>query len=276
MKRIFTVQDISCLGRCSLTVALPLLSAMGVEAAIVPTAVLSTHTMFKGFTCKDLDSEILPIAEHWKKENIRFDGIYTGYLASGEQISKVIKMINTFREEDTLVAVDPAMADNGKLYPAFNEDYPKEMAKLCAVADIVLPNITEAALLTGVPYKSEYDEVYVKDVCRKLCDIGSKTVILTGVDFGRGYGVVAYEGKEDKFTFCPHLKIPASYHGTGDIFSSVFVGAMMRGKTMEEAINVAADYTCECIRITYEDIGSDYYGVEFERVMPYLIKLMGD
>ncbi len=149
MKRIVTIQDISCVGKCSLTVALPIISATGVEAAIIPTAVLSTHTMFKNFTCKDLDDQILPIAEHWKNEGITFDAFYTGYLASAQQIAKVIKLIDDLKTEGNLVIIDPAMADNGKLYPAFDEDFPKEMAKLCAKADIVLPNITEACFHQG-------------------------------------------------------------------------------------------------------------------------------
>ena len=160
MKRIVTIQDISCLGKCSLTVALPIISAMGVEAAIIPTAVLSTHTMFKGFTCKDLDDQIVPITDHWKEQGIKFDGIYTGYLASEAQIQTVMSVIEKLKD-NTVVVVDPAMADNGKLYPAFDEAFPKEMAKLCGVADIILPNITEACFMTGTEYKEKYDENYV-------------------------------------------------------------------------------------------------------------------
>ena len=172
MKRIVTIQDISCVGKCSLTVALPIISATGVEAAIIPTAVLSTHTMFKNFTCKDLDDQILPIAEHWKNEGLTFDAFYTGYLASAQQIAKVIKLIEELKSENSLVIIDPAMADNGKLYPAFDEAFPQEMAKLCAIADIVLPNITEACYLTGTPYQEEYDEAFAKNICRKLAAQG--------------------------------------------------------------------------------------------------------
>ena len=156
MKRIITIQDISCLGKCSLTVALPVISAMGVECAILPTAVLSTHTMFQNFTCKDLTDQIGPIAHHWKQENIRFDAIYTGYLASAEQIDDVCRFFDQFKTEDNFIFVDPVMADNGKLYAAFDEAFPREMAKVCAKADIIVPNLTEASLLTGLPYRTDY------------------------------------------------------------------------------------------------------------------------
>ena len=171
MKRILTIQDISCVGKCSLTVALPIISATGVETAILPTAVLSTHTMFQNFTCKDLDDQILPIAKHWKDENITFDAFYTGYLASAQQIDKVLKLINSLKREADLVIVDPAMADNGKLYPAFDSGFPKEMARLAAQADIVLPNITEACLMTDTPYRESYDEQFAKEVVKKLAEL---------------------------------------------------------------------------------------------------------
>ena len=201
MKRIVTIQDISCVGKCSLTVALPIISATGVEAAIIPTAVLSTHTMFKNFTCKDLDDQILPIAEHWKNEGLTFDAFYTGYLASAQQIAKVIKLIEELKSEDSLVIIDPAMADNGKLYPAFDEAFPQEMAKLCAIADIVLPNITEACYLTGTPYQEEYDEAFAKNICRKLAAQGAKKVVLTGAAFDGKYGVLLFDILEDRFYF---------------------------------------------------------------------------
>lgn len=174
MKRILTIQDISCVGKCSLTVALPIISAVGVETSIIPTAVLSTHTMFKGFTCKDLDDQILPIARHWKEEGLTFDAFYTGYLANAAQVDKVISVIEDLKQDGNYVIIDPAMADNGRLYPAFDSDFPKEMAKLCAMADIVLPNITEACLLTDTPYRGEYDEAFAKKVMSDLAALGAK------------------------------------------------------------------------------------------------------
>ena len=179
MKRIASIQDISCLGRCSQTVALPVISAVGVECAIVPTAVLSTHTMFQGFTCKDLSDQIRPIADHWAAEGFRFDALYTGYLASSEQIADVCDFFRRFKTEDNLIFVDPAMADNGKLYPAFGPEFPAEMAKVVAMADITVPNLTEACLLTGTEYKAQFTEEEVKALLRKLCALGAKKAVLT-------------------------------------------------------------------------------------------------
>lgn len=275
MKRIVTIQDISCLGKCSLTVALPIISATGVEAAIIPTAVLSTHTMFKNFTCKDLDDQILPIAKHWKDEGIHFDAFYTGYLASAQQIEKVIALIDSLKQDGDLVIIDPAMADNGKLYPAFDSEFPHEMAKLCAKADYVLPNITEACLLTDTPYQAEYTEDFAKDVVKKLATQGAKRVVLTGAAFDGKYGVLLYDSANDSFWFYEQERLDAAFHGTGDVFSSTFTGALVRGKTVEESIAVAADYTAECIRLTKASAESNWYGVDFERAIPYLIQRLG-
>lgn len=272
MKRIVTIQDISCVGKCSLTVALPIISAMGVETAIVPTAVLSTHTMFSGFTVKDLTDQIQPITEHWKKEGFKFDAVYTGYLGSAEQIELVNSFFDGFKTEDNFIFVDPAMADNGKLYPAFDDNFSKLMATVCAKADIIVPNLTEACLMTESEYRTDYDEAYVKDMLKKLTGLGCSTAILTGVNFDEKYGVMGYDSKNDKYFTYFHEKIAKSYHGTGDIFSSTCVGAIANGKSLEEAVKIAADYTVECIKITYDDLDSNDYGVDFERAIPFLIK----
>lgn len=273
MKRIVTVQDISCVGKCSLTVALPIISAMGVETAIIPTAVLSTHTMFSGFTCKDLTDQIKPICAHWKKEQFGFDAIYTGYLGSFEQIDLMKEMFEEFKTEGTLLFVDPAMADNGKLYPAFDEAFAKHMATLCAKADVIVPNLTEAAYMTGLEYREQYDEAYVKEMLRALADMGTRLCILTGVGFEEGKtGVMGYDSETGEFYYYSHIKHPTSYHGTGDIFSSTCVGAMMNGLDWKKAIEVAADYTSECIRLTCEDETAPGYGVKFETAIPFLLQ----
>lgn len=272
MKRIVTIQDISCVGKCSLTVALPIISATGVEAAIIPTAVLSTHTMFKNFTCKDLDDQILPITKHWKDEGITFDAFYTGYLASAQQIAKVISLINDLKQDGNLVIVDPAMADNGKLYPAFDENFPSEMAKLCAQADIVLPNITEACLMTNTPYREIYDEAFAKEVVEKLAAQGAKKVVLTGAAYDGKYGVLVYDSETKEYFTYFQERIDAVFHGTGDVFSSTFTGLLVGGKSIENSIKIAADYTAECIRITKDTPDSNWYGVDFERAIPYLIE----
>ena len=273
MKRIVTVQDISCVGKCSLTVALPIISAMGVEAAILPTAVLSTHTAFKeGFTVHDLSGEIAPITAHWKREGFDFDAIYTGYLASFDQIDLVKQMAKDF--SGALLFVDPAMGDNGKLYYGFDEAFAHKMAELCAVADIIVPNMTEASFMLDIPYVAEgYDEAYVKDVLQKLCAMGTKCAVLTGVSLQDGMtGAMGYNSQTGEYFSYYHKRIPVSYHGTGDVFASACVGALMRGKTLPEAIAVAADYTFESIRLTEAEENHNWYGVNFEEAVPMLIE----
>lgn len=273
MKRIVTIQDISCVGKCSLTVALPIISAMGVEAAIIPTAVLSTHTMFKDFTFKDLTEEIVPITEHWKKEKIGFDAIYTGYLGSIEQVDIINGIFKDFKTNHNIILVDPVMGDNGKLYPAFDEKFAAKMATLCKNADIIVPNITEASYMTGMEYRESYDEAYVKEMLKKLSGLGARIAVLTGVGFAPGKtGVMGYDSEKDEYYYYEHDKLAKSYHGTGDVFASTCVGAMMRGKTWKEALRIAADYTAYCIRLTMEE-DSCWYGVNFEAAIPYLLDI---
>ena len=275
MKRILTIQDISCFGKCSLTVALPLLSAMGIETVILPTAVLSTHTLFKGFTCKDLSDQLKPITDHWSQEGITFDAIYTGYLGTEEEIDTVIEIIRTFRNPNTLVFVDPAMGDNGKLYPAFNEHYAKKNASLCAVADITDPNITEAAYLTGLPYRETYQEEYVREMLKALAALGTRVPILTGVSLGEGRtGAMGYDAARDTFFHYQNDRIPAAYHGTGDIFSSVLAGAFVLGAERTAALKIAADFTARTIEETLKNPENPWYGVDFEAVIPELVEAL--
>lgn len=272
MKKIVTIQDISCFGKCSITVALPIISAMGVETAIIPTAVLSTHTMFKNFTCKDLDDQIVPITDHWKNEGISFDGIYTGYLASSQQIKTVMGVIEKMRGGDTLVVVDPAMADNGKLYPAFDDEFPKSMAKLCGVADIILPNITEACFMTGTQYKTEYDREYIDNLLKKLSALGAKRIVLKGVNLDGKFGVLCHDCQSGETQSYYHEKLSQSFHGTGDVFASAFVGAYVRGMSMLDSVKLAADFTVESIKKTLECDEPKWYGVDFEKAVGLLVK----
>ena len=275
MKRILTIQDISCFGKCSLTVALPILSAMGIETVILPTAVLSTHTLFRGFTCKDLSDQLVPIASHWKEEGITFDAIYTGYLGTEEEIDTVIGIIETFRNENTLVIVDPAMGDNGRLYAAFDEHYARKNADLCAVADIADPNITEAAFLTGLPYRETYTEEYIRELLLALAGTGTKMPIVTGVSLAEGKtGAMGYDAGKKEFFHYQNDRVPAAYHGTGDIFSSVLAGAFVRGKDRTEALKAAADYTALTIAETLKNPGNPWYGVDFEKTIPALVRMM--
>lgn len=272
--RVLTIQDISCVGQCSMTVALPILSACGVETCILPSAVLSNHTGgFKGFTFRDLTQEIPSIAQQWKQDNICFDGIYTGYLGSTKQISYVKEILATMTVPGGITVVDPAMADNGKLYTGFDEAYVDAMRGLCAQANIIIPNITEACLLTGTPYTTEFDEGWLLAVLQKLEALGTGCVVLTGVGETPGQtGVVIWE--QGRLWRYSHDKIAKSYHGTGDIFASTFVGAYMQEKTKEEAAVIAANYTARCIQKTYED-PAHWYGVRFETVLPELMQMLG-
>lgn len=277
MKRIMSIQDISCLGRCSLTVALPILSAMGVECAIVPTAVMSTHSMLQGFTFRDLTEELRPIADHWQKLKLRFDAIYTGYLGSLEQIWLVGEYIDRFRGEDTLVFLDPVMGDHGRLYSGFDGDFVREMAGLCARADVIVPNLTEACLLTGTPYPEEADEARIRELLDKLVALGAKKVVLTGVCLEAGKtgfaGMDAATGEQ--FTYA-HDKIGAGFNGTGDIFASTTVGALMRGRSLPEALTIAGDFVRECIRCTVDNGTPVGYGVDFEEVIPWLVRTINE
>ena len=271
-KRILTVQDISCVGQCSLTVALPILSACGFETAILPTALLSNHTAveFNGFTFLDLTSEMEKIVKQWQKENIHFSSIYIGYLGNKKEVDIVKDIYDSILEPNSLKIVDPAMADNGKLYTGFDEEYVNKMKQLVFNSDIILPNISEACLLTDTPYKEQYDEEYIKDLVNKLHYNGTKTVILTGVGYAKEYsGVVVSDN--DNFKYYQHAKINKQYHGTGDIYSSVFTGMYLSGKSLYEAATIAADFVVECIKNTIDDV-DHWYGVKFESIIPVLAK----
>ena len=231
MKRIVTIQDISCIGKCSLTVALPIISACGVETAVIPTAVLSTHTAFDGFTFRDLTDEIPPIAAHWKAQGMAVDAIYTGYLGSFQQLEIVSRFFDQFKTTENLILVDPVMADNGALYAGFTPAFVQEMAKLCGKADIIVPNLTEACYLLNIPYPGEdYTRADIQHILTELGKLGCKQVVLTGVSLEPGrLGVMAYDTEKQTFFEYYNEKMPSSFHGTGDVFASVVVGAMMRG-----------------------------------------------
>ena len=273
MKRIVTIQDISCFGKCSITVALPIISSMGIECAIIPTSVLSTHTGgFEGFTVRDLSEDILKIANHWKKYNIEFDTIYTGYLGSREQIDSVIAFAKDFKRDNTLLFVDPAMADKGKLYTGFDKDFPAYMAKLCSIADIIVPNITEASFMLGVPYTESYDEDYIKDMLKKLCAMGCKKAVLTGISYKKDtQGVVFYDSESDSYYSYFNENVPANFHGTGDTFASVLAGCLTRNMSIEESLQIAVDFTVKCIKDTIPYASSHGYGTMFEMNIPYLV-----
>ncbi len=277
--RILTIQDISCVGQCSMTVALPILSACGLETAVLPSAVLSTHTGgFQQVHFQDLTDGMPEIVKCWKAEGIDFDAVYTGYLGSTKQIDIIKQLLSAVVKKDGAVIVDPAMADNGRLYRGFDQVYAQEMRMLCAAADYFLPNVTECCIMTGMDYREQYGMAYVKELLDRLVSELSglenkpdRTTILTGVSYRSGRtGVVVY-GKAG-YTYYEHEKIGKGSHGTGDIFASVFTGALLAGRTPQEAAKTAADFVAECIRLTAAD-AEHWYGVHFE---PLLGKLAAD
>lgn len=254
-----------------MTVALPILSACGIETCILPTAVLSTHTGgFQNYTVHDLAGEIPAIIAHWQKEAILFDAVYTGYLGSVQHIALVEQIAETLLKKDGALIVDPAMADNGRLYPAFDNAYVKEMKRLCSRADIILPNLTEACLLSGVSYDPNCSREDLHAIRGKLGT--DAMVIMTGIGFRpQETGVAIFSGED--FTHYAHRRIDRNFHGTGDIFASAFTGAYLQNGDAFSAAKTAADYTLSCIENTLDD-AEHWYGVKFEPELPGLMRSM--
>ena len=272
MKRIITIQDISCVGRCSLTVALPIISAAGVEACILPTAVLSTHPAFPEFTFRDLTDEIQPISDTLARLGIDFDAIYTGYLGSPEQLALVADLIDRFRKPGAEIFIDPVLGDNGSLYKGFTQDFADRMTRLCAKADLILPNMTEAAFMLHEDYREEYDEDYVRGLLVRLTSLGARRAALTGIGFRDDeIGFYMYDAESGEFSCYFNEKLPMRCHGTGDIFASAALGGRMRGLGYTDSLALATDYTLECIRKTIADPSHRSYGVNFEQALPYYI-----
>lgn len=271
-KRIMAINDISCFGKCSLTVALPILSAAGCEVCPLPTALLSTHTGgFEGYTFKNLDDQILPIIEHWKKTGISFDALYSGYLGSYEQINYVKKIIDNFAEENVTVLIDPVMGDNGKLYAGFDEKFAKGMLELCKKADIIVPNITEVVYMTGIAYKDIYEEKDIYYAFDILKSKGIKNAVITGIHMENDIVACAVCDNDETF-FAKNKRIDGMYHGTGDVFASALLGGIENGMQLKEAVEFAAWYVYECIFITQKRYGTSHYGVDFESVLKEFVE----
>ena len=266
-KRVVSMQDISCFGKCSQTVSLPILSAAGMETVILPTALLSTHTGgLDGYTFLDLKDQLLPIANHWKSLGIEFDAMITGYVGSSEMIGILSDIEELLRNKDTLILSDPAMADNGKLYKGFDEKYAEEMRDFCAKADIVLPNITEACMMTGTEYREgPYTKEFIEGLLKKLAGPHQKLTVLTGVYFNpEELGAALYDVKRDLVIYAFNKRIEGYYHGTGDIFANAFFGAYLALNDPKTALQTAVDFTYEAIRRTYDAKTDIRFGVNFE------------
>lgn len=272
-KRILTMQDISCVGQCSMTVALPVLSVCGLETCILPSKLLSTHT--GGFTdvkMVQLQEEISGFWQHWKREGLGFDGFYSGYLGGIPQIQEAKKILLDVSASGGCTFVDPAMADGGKLYKGFDREYADAMKELCACADVILPNITEACLLTGMEYREEYGESYIQALLDALSGVCTGSIVLTGVGYCPGQtGVVIRQG--EKCDYFQQEKLPKNYHGTGDLFAACLVGSFMGGDSLLSAAALAAEFVAQCIRNTLDD-PAHRYGVKFEMALPWLINRM--
>ena len=269
MKRLLTIQDISCVGQCSTTVALPLVSACGVECAVLPPALLSNHTApgFAGWSFCDLTAELPKVEAKWVEQKIAFDAFYTGYVCESH-IDPILSIFSTCAKPGAVRIVDPAMADNGVLYRGFAADFPSKMARLADGADYLLPNLTEAALLVGQePKLSGYRREEIEDLIAGLHALGAKNVVLTGVSFAADeLGSAVSDGSQVRYDF--NARLPCQFHGTGDVFASVFAGAVLRGKSALDAAALAADIVCAAIRATEKD---HWYGVSFEKVIPDLV-----
>ena len=278
MKRGLSIQDISCLGKCSLTVALPVISAAGIETAILPTAVLSVHTWFKSFTFHDLTDEMTPVCNNWQEHNFEFDGISTGYLGSFRQIELVEEIFSQFDKPGMLKLVDPVLGDNGKFYVGFDHKFAKRMGELCGKADVIVPNLTEAAFMLGEEYRgAEYDEKYIRELLKRLAGLGCPNVVITGVCYEKGkYGVAAWNAEKEEYSTCFGEEQPGSFHGTGDLFSAALFAALLSEQTMEQALDTAVEFTVESIRCTLQNPDHIPYGVEFERAIPLLLRKLGN
>ena len=269
MKRILTIQDISCVGKCSLTVALPIISAQGIETCILPTALLSTHTGFKNFTFRDLTDEFDAITQVWHKEGISFDGIYTGFLGSFRQLELIEKVFAEFDSGSLLRLVDPCMGDNGKLYHGFDGKFVAKMREFCSKAHVITPNITEASFMCGKPFLSEgYGEDYILELLEGLASFGARKIVLKGIRYRQNEcGIIAYDAKTKEKVEYFHEYLPFHASGTGDIFASVLFGSLINGESMQNAIKKAANFVLESIKITLKDDNRTRYGVQFEKLL---------
>lgn len=259
MKRAALINDLSCMGKCSLSVALPIISACGAEAVPLPTAVLSTHTAvdFGSYVMRDMTKDMEAIIAHWKTLGLKFDCIYTGFFASLEQIETAGQFIRDFGSEKCLVIVDPVLGDNGELYGCFDDSFVSAMRQLCNLADVITPNMTEAALLTGCPADTPAWEL--------MAELDTENVIITGVRRGADVGYIARFGAETMEIYKPHVDM--MLHGTGDVFCSAFCGETLRGRSMPAALEAAADFCDECIKETIKRRPSHWYGLAFEEIL---------
>ena len=276
MKRIATIQDFSCVGRCSLTIALPVISAAGVECCCVPTAVLSNHTGFESYYIRDLTEDLNCFSEQFKANGITFDAIYSAYLANSSQVEYVLKFISDFKQKYSVVLVDPVMGDHGKLYAQITEDYAEKMRLLCAEADVITPNLTEAFLLLGREYHDFPDTAEIDSMLHGLIELGTEKAVITGISNpadNSEIGWAALERGGEVFRSFSE-KYDINPMGTGDIFASATLSAIVNGKSFENALNIAENFTNKSVALTAADPDRRFYGVNFEKAIPEYIQLL--
>ena len=274
MKNVLIIQDVSGFGKCSTTVALPIISASGVTGTILPTSLLSTHTgpEFPGFTFLDLFENMKATLNHWVELGLKFDAIYTGYLGMIEHVDLLREYIPQLLKEDGEVFIDPAFADNGQYYHGFDDDYAKAQLRLVEIADYVFPNLSEACLMLGLDYDSvdAGNEADVQTVLKALLKVGTKNALITGVRANSEIGASLMTADGDIYTSLATF-LPHSFHGTGDVFASVIVGSYVRTGDLFKAIDLAVKFVPEAIKATLEDETPITYGVHFEKVLHLLI-----
>ncbi|MDD4343016.1 MAG: pyridoxamine kinase [Eubacteriales bacterium] len=272
VKRVAAIHDLSGFGRASLTVVIPIISSMNHQVCPMPTAVLSTHTGgFKDYSFVDLTDSMVAFAEHWKKLNLDFDCIYSGFLGSVKQIDILDKFIDDMKRDYTLTVVDPVLGDNGKLYDTMNEEMVKKMRVLIKKADIITPNYTEAVLLLGEEYSQEISEDKIKDWLKRLSDMGPKIVIITSVPHKNNMtDVIAYNREDGRFWKVSCVYIPAHFPGTGDMFTSVIVGSMLKGDSLPMALDRGVQFITAAIRASYGFVYPQREGVLLEKVLDNL------
>lgn len=268
-KRIATVQDISCFGKCSLTAAIPIISAFGIEPVVLPTAILSTHTGagFEGYSFRDLSGDMRDIIKHWKALGLKFDALYSGYLGSIEQTDIVEGFFKDFKTEENFIFVDPVMGDGGELYQGFDQNITERMKNLCSHADIICPNVTEAAFLSGIPYESDHGIEYVRTLAHELSGIGAGLIIITGLSQEMSFGAMCLDVKTGREYVCMRDRIEGTYYGTGDIFASVMCSSLTCSNSIESSLKKATDFVYRSILNTQDEKDKYYYGVKFEQLL---------
>lgn len=274
MKRVLTIQDLSCVGKCSLTVALPIISAAGVETAVFPVSLLSTHSAFESYEKVDLSHLLESYEKMWEKYDINFDAVYVGYVGTENGLMQVENCINRLKNENNIIIIDPAIADNGEIYSGISEEYIKELEKLCKKADVLMPNLTEACILTGEEYKDcGYSKEYIENIMKKLSTLGCKNVVVTGVSYDNNeMGIACYNSETKKYNEFFNKRYKGVYYGAGDSLASAFTGALMNGISFEDSLEIAEKFISEAVRLSKNN--SRWYGINFEYAIPKYVEMI--